>query len=86
VSVSLARRGDVAELTVSDTGPGLPPELLPRLFTPFVQGPNARGGLGLGLAVARRLVALHQGTIEATNRSGGGAALVVSLPLETASS
>jgi len=85
VAASLACDGGHATLRVSDSGPGLPASLLPQLYTPFVQGPNACGGLGVGLAVARWLVQLHGGTIEAVPRGErGGATLVVTLPLHRA--
>src|SRR5262249_21051678 len=77
VTVRLRRRGDLAELDVSDTGPGLPAEVAEKVFTPFVQGTNAHGGLGIGLAVARWLVDLHGGTIEATPRGEHGGATVL---------
>jgi len=82
VAIVLARRGENAELRVSDTGPGLAPDVRPRLFMPFVQGRNARGGLGVGLAIARRLVALHRGGIEALPEGDlGGTTIVVTVPL-----
>ncbi|HJQ84465.1 MAG TPA: HAMP domain-containing sensor histidine kinase, partial [Candidatus Binatia bacterium] len=81
VRVTLARRGERAELVVTDSGTGFPADVLPRLFGPFVKGRNARGGLGLGLALSHLLVGLHGGTIEAANPSAGGARIVVSLPL-----
>ncbi|HLY37567.1 MAG TPA: HAMP domain-containing sensor histidine kinase [Candidatus Binatia bacterium] len=81
VRVDVARRTGHGQLTVADTGTGIPAEVVPQLFTPFVKGRNARGGLGLGLALARLLVGLQHGTIDATNPSGGGAHVVVSLPL-----
>jgi signal transduction histidine kinase len=87
VAVTVERKGERAVVRVSDTGPGLPPEILPSLFRPFVQGPNAHGGLGVGLAVTHGLVALHQGTLEAVARGDlGGATLVVSLPLSASPS
>jgi signal transduction histidine kinase len=82
VSVALTRNGSHAQLTVRDTGPGLPADVVPKLFTPFVHGPNARGGLGLGLALAQRFLALQRGTIQATGASDGGAVLVVTLPVD----
>jgi signal transduction histidine kinase len=83
IAVAVGRRGDDVELSVADSGTGFPSDVLPRLFTPFVQGPNARGGLGVGLAVAQRLLALQHGTITANNTSDGGATVVVALPLAT---
>jgi len=85
IAVTLARRGDGAELSVTDSGPGLPAGMAPQLFAPFVQGPNARGGLGVGLAVARLLVELHSGTIEAIpSPKGSGTSLRIRLPLRAA--
>jgi signal transduction histidine kinase len=82
VAIALARRGGRAELRVSDTGPGLAEEIVPHLFAPFVRGPNARGGLGVGLAMTRGLVALHGGAVEALPVGDlGGTTIVVTLPL-----
>ncbi len=81
VSVAVEVSGRHATLTVRDTGPGVPADVVPKLFTPFVQGRNARGGLGLGLALADRFLRLQQGTIQSTGGEGG-AAFVVTLPLE----
>lgn len=76
--------GEVA-LAVEDDGQGIPPELLPRVFEPFVQGartPDRReGGLGLGLALARSLVALHGGRLAAHSAGPGlGARFELALP------
>ena len=76
---------DEIELRVKDNGIGISPELLPHVFDMFFQGrqgaDRAEGGLGLGLALVKTLVALHRGTVEA--RSGGagaGSEFVVRLP------
>ena len=86
IAVRVRAQGGEAVLEVEDTGMGIAPDLLPRIFELFTQGERtidrAQGGLGLGLALVRRLVELHGGTIEA--RSGGvgrGAAFTVRLPL-----
>jgi signal transduction histidine kinase len=78
-----------AVLSVSDTGIGVAPELLPRLFETFTQADagldRARGGLGLGLALVRRLVELHDGQVEARSEGvGRGAEFIIRLPLEQA--
>lgn len=71
--------GGGVELTVADTGPGFPPDLLPHVFERFARGTGSRGS-GLGLAIARDLVAAHGGTISAANAPGGGAVVTVRLP------
>jgi signal transduction histidine kinase len=67
---------------VEDTGSGIPAKKLPRIFEPFVT--TKRHGIGLGLAVVRRIVELHGGRIEASNLPIGGAEFVVELPLTPA--
>jgi signal transduction histidine kinase len=70
-------------LTVSDTGPGIPPQDLPHVFDRFYRGDAARdrasGGSGLGLAIARALVEAHGGTIEVQSELGKGTVVVVGL-------
>ena len=65
--------------TVEDTGPGFDAEQLPALFDRFTKSEGSAGS-GLGLAIARDLVLAHDGTIEATNRPGGGAVVSFRLP------
>ena len=86
IDVSIAREGDDAILRVRDTGVGIPPDVLPLIFDPFVQANRSpdrpEGGLGLGLTLVKRLVELHGGTVSAS--SGGlnrGSEFVVCLPL-----
>lgn len=71
-----------AAVRVSDTGPGIAPEHLPRLFEPFFTTKEIGSGTGLGLPVAGRIVEEHGGWIEATNAAGGGAIFTVYLPAE----
>jgi CheY-like chemotaxis protein/two-component sensor histidine kinase len=78
-------------LTVSDTGAGISPDLLPRVFDLFVQGgrtiERAQGGLGLELAIVKSLVQLHGGTVEAASDGPGkGSRFTVSFPVSAASS
>ncbi|HEU4714437.1 MAG TPA: MASE1 domain-containing protein [Pyrinomonadaceae bacterium] len=84
IDVHLKREGKLAEITIEDSGPGIPSDFLPRIFERFSQadGSSTRkhGGLGLGLAIVRHLVELHGGTVSAGNRDAGGAVLTVSLP------
>jgi len=85
IDVYLDREGSLAEIRIEDSGPGVPPEFLPRIFERFSQadGSSTRkhGGLGLGLAIVRHLVELHGGTVSAANREAGGAVLSVKLPM-----
>jgi CheY-like chemotaxis protein len=86
VQVRLERVNSHIELTVSDTGIGIPTEFLSHVFEPFRQaegGPTReRGGLGLGLSIARQLAELHGGTIDAASGGvGQGATFRVKIPL-----
>jgi signal transduction histidine kinase/CheY-like chemotaxis protein len=88
VTVTVARRGDGDELTVSDTGIGIEPAFITSVFDSFRQADASStrqfGGLGLGLSIARRLVGLHGGTIDASSAgSGHGATFTVRLPVRT---
>jgi two-component system C4-dicarboxylate transport sensor histidine kinase DctB len=67
-------------LRVSDTGPGIQPDILPRLFEPFVTSKPAGAGLGLGLVISAQLVRAMDGTLRAANLPEGGASFVVDLP------
>ena len=85
--VSLRAVGNHAELRVSDTGAGIAPELFPVVFEPFAQGDRSLartgGGLGLGLSLARDIVALHGGTIRVESGGPGkGSTFIVRLPLQ----
>jgi signal transduction histidine kinase len=89
ITVELRKIGGRAEVTIQDTGIGIPPEALPRLFRRFEQGGRATtrryGGLGLGLAIARQLVEAHRGTIHAASAGvQRGATFTVRLPLDPA--
>lgn len=68
-------------LTVADTGTGIAPEELPRIFDRFHKSPTSRGS-GLGLAIAKSLVTMHGGTIAARSALGKGTTVEVTLPVE----
>ena len=72
---------DEVEITVRDTGSGIDPELLPHVFDRFARGAGSTGS-GLGLSIARGLVELHGGTIEASSPAGGGTEIRIRLPIE----
>ena len=79
----LLARGDVAvELVVEDDGPGVPPEIRPRLFEPFFTTKEPGAGTGLGLAVSARLIEGMGGTIEVASSEFGGAAFRLLLPTD----
>jgi two-component system sensor histidine kinase CiaH len=86
VSVSANRHGGMADLTVKDSGSGIPVDDLPHIFERFYRADTSRSkitpGYGLGLSIAAQIVQLHHGTIDATSRLGGGSTFVVHLPLE----
>jgi signal transduction histidine kinase len=68
-----------ATVTISDRGPGIAPEVRPRLFERFAAGPGS-SGLGLGLYVARRIAELHQGTLSVESNPGAGAQFTLAVP------
>jgi two-component system CheB/CheR fusion protein len=85
ISVLLTRDGDQVTLTINDNGIGMAPDLLPTIFTIFVQAERpldrTAAGLGLGLALVHRLVNLHHGTVRASSKGlGRGSTFVVQFP------
>jgi len=74
--------GQSVKLSVSDTGDGIPPEILPRIFDPFFTTKSDGKGVGLGLAVSYGIVQAHSGEIEAKSTLGEGTVFTVTLPLE----
>ncbi|MEW6775448.1 MAG: ATP-binding protein [Bdellovibrionota bacterium] len=85
IEIALFRHGPEGPLAtcgfrVSDTGPGIPPGVRPKMFTPFFT--TRPDGTGLGLALVDRIVGLHGGTVDAGNLPGGGACFEVTLPVK----
>jgi signal transduction histidine kinase len=78
--VESRREGDFARVSISDTGPGIPDEIRERLFEPFATVGKRRGS-GLGLAVAKKVIEDHGGSISAGKPEGGGAVFHLRLPL-----
>lgn len=83
VRFQLVRRDGLAIFTITDEGIGIPAADLPKLFSPFQRGQNAANysGTGLGLALVKKCVQLHGGTIDIQSREGRGTTAVVELPL-----
>jgi PAS domain S-box-containing protein len=73
--------GDVIRIEVEDTGPGIPPNLLERIFNPFFTTKPTGSGTGLGLSISLGIVREHEGRIWAENAPQGGARFVIELPL-----
>jgi CheY-like chemotaxis protein len=89
VGVEVTTSADSVILTVDDSGPGIEPQFLPRIFDRFTQADpsptRTAGGLGVGLSLVRELVELHGGEIQARNRTdGGGAIFTARFPLQSA--
>jgi signal transduction histidine kinase len=89
VSVALRRGRGAVEIRVTDTGQGIAPAFMPRLFDRFSQADSGitggKGGLGLGLTIVRQLVELHGGTVEAESAGvNKGSTFTVRVPAEGA--
>jgi signal transduction histidine kinase len=79
LTLSTQRVGDEIVLRISDTGPGIPAEILPKLFEPFVTHGKSNG-TGLGLAISKSIVEGHRGKIAAASASGNGTTMEIRLP------
>jgi signal transduction histidine kinase len=79
LTITTTQAGDSLEFRLSDTGPGIPDEILDTLFEPFVSHGKATG-TGLGLAIARKTVRDHGGTIRVESKAGQGATFIIRLP------
>jgi len=77
----VAAAADTVEIEISDTGPGIPPDILPQIFDPFFTTKEEGQGTGLGLSLAYGIVENHGGKITARNRPEGGAVFLISLPV-----
>ena len=86
VHLAASRRDGDCLITVADSGPGIPPDDLTRVFERFYRVDKSRarpGGTGLGLAIVKHLVGLHGGNATASNRPEGGAVFTIKLPAST---
>ena len=82
ISVTLCRQGGQAVLRFADAGPGLPEEVVDRLFQPFVT--TKATGMGIGLSICRTIIEAHGGRITAEEGAGGGTVMTIRLPLARA--
>ncbi len=73
--------GPMIQITVADDGPGVPPEVMDRIFSPFFT--TKPQGSGLGLAIVRKIVDAHDGRIDVSGRAGGGTVFRVTLPVRS---
>lgn len=84
ITVELRREGAAARAIVTDSGPGIAPDLLPRIFEPYAQFPDhpARAGsAGLGLYIAKEIVEAHNGRIFVRSEPGRGSSFIVEIPV-----
>jgi two-component system sensor kinase FixL len=72
--------GNMVEITVSDTGTGIPETIVNELFTRFTTTKGSKGGMGIGLSISKRIIEAHGGTLSASNRAEGGASFSFTLP------
>lgn len=82
IQVSTRRVRHGIEIEVGDSGPGIAPDMLPRVFDPFVTTKRAGEGTGLGLSIVHRIISEHGGRVTARNRPDAGALLTVFLPFD----
>jgi len=82
IEVAVSGSENVCHITVHDHGPGMPPDILNHVFTPFFTT-KARGS-GLGLPTAKRLIEAHKGQITVNSPPGGGTSFHIELPLHPA--
>ena len=85
LSLTASSASGMAEIRVRDTGVGIPPMMLAKIFDPFTQGDRSlergAGGLGLGLALVRALVRMHHGDVRVVSDVGTGSEFIVRLPV-----
>lgn len=82
ITISTRRTGNTFEISVADSGAGVAPEVMDRIYEPFFTTKDVGQGTGLGLAIAYRIVERHHGSIEVHNRDEGGAEFIVRIPTD----
>jgi len=81
ITIGTGSQAGSAWVTISDTGPGIAPEHLQKIFHPFFSTKTEKGGTGLGLSIAHRIIANHGGSLTVLSEQGRGAAFTITLPL-----
>jgi PAS domain S-box-containing protein len=81
LEIEVRQVADRVELSVADSGPGLPEAIRPRIFDPFFTTKPVGVGTGVGLSVSRGIAEAHRGSLECRNRAGGGAVFTLTLPV-----
>src|SRR5213076_320883 len=84
LTIRTRRAGDLIRIELEDTGPGIPPNLLERIFNPFFTTKPTGSGTGLGLSISLGIVREHEGKIWAENSPQGGARFIVEVPVTEA--
>jgi two-component system sensor histidine kinase AtoS len=81
IGSTMSTQGNMVELKIVDTGPGIPPDVKSRIFDPFFT--TKKEGTGLGLAISRRILTAHKGTIQVESFPDAGTVFTISLPATT---
>jgi len=81
VTVSTRKKGEIVEISVKDNGPGIPPEVLNKIFQPFFTTKPTGEGTGLGLSLSYDIIKAHGGKLKVETREGEGTEFIIVLPL-----
>jgi len=81
LSITVEQQDNLLQVIISDSGPGIPPEALEKIFNPFFTTKSEQKGTGLGLSISKGIIEEHGGTLTAVNNPAGGAQFVVTLPI-----
>ncbi|MGZ3495686.1 MAG: sensor histidine kinase [Thermodesulfobacteriota bacterium] len=79
--IETGNNGNSISIKISDTGPGIPPHLINRIFNPFFTTKSGKGGTGLGLSIADKIIKENNGTIDIISEEGKGTTFTITLPI-----